>query len=186
MVDRAQSLDGSPFPQDDSNPRQAWQEVFNCCEAGLRAFLGMRLHQQVDVDDCLQNVVIKMMEAAADQQRQVAPAARRAWLFRVAANEAAELWRRKASTQKMMGKHGPSDDFIADPIEKVTLTETTLKVRQAIDGLPAKMKQVVKLRIDENLTFKEIAQQLDIPLGTALTTMRRAMSRLENTIRELE
>ena len=170
-----------PSPDSDS-PETAraeqWRKVFMECETGLRAFLRGRLGQEVDVDDCLQVVYLKMIQQSRKPGDDVAPAARRAWLFRVASNEAAGLWRRKASTDKMLSRHGADDTTLGDASEKLILTETTAKVRQALTRLPDTLQDVVRLRIEENLTFQEIASQLDIPLGTALTRMRRALDRL--------
>ncbi len=114
--------------------------------------------------------------------RQVAPAARRAWLFRVAANESARMWRSKASTEKMLGRHGAEEASRDDPMRQVILTETNEKLYQTLRQLPESWQEIVRLRIEENLTFQQIATQLDIPLGTALTRMRRALERLKSEI----
>ncbi len=166
-------------PRDDQVADQ-WREVYGACEAGLRAFLSGRLSQQVDVDDCLQAVFIKMMERGQN----VAPAARRAWLFRVAANEAARMWRHKATTDRVMEKQSRhisevDEDEAAD---KIILTETTEKLRQAVQRLPPAWQQVVRLRMNDNMTFQQIADQLQIPMGTALSQMRRALERLRQEI----
>lgn len=176
----------SPPQDDDSeespNVRQ-WREIYLATESGLRAFLRGRLAQQVDVDDCLQVVFVKLIQQASKPDDNVAPLARRAWLFRVAANEAAALWRRKASTDKMMSRHGSSEDDIqVDATDKVILTESTIRLRQAVEDLPEPMRDVVRLRIEEDLTFQQIADRLEIPLGTALTRMRRALERLKSEI----
>lgn len=173
----------SPQPEPDDGSRVAqWRDVYQGCEAGLRSFLRGRLGQEVDVEDCLQAVCVKMVVQANKTHDDVAIAARRAWLFRVAANEAAALWRRKASTEKMIHRHGASESIHGDTTESLILAETNAKVRRALNGLPEPMREVVKLRIEENLTFQQIASRLDIPLGTALTRMRRALERLKNEI----
>ena len=110
-----------------------WQDVFSSCEAGLRAFLGARLRPH-DVDDCLQVVCMKMLQNGDG----VAVAARRAWLFRVAANEAAALWRRKATTDRVLEKQAESvsDATDEDAAERAILTETGEQIRLAIKKLP--------------------------------------------------
>ncbi len=161
---------------------QSWQATFEACERGLRAFLKRRLGQDADVDDCLQAVNLKMIQADAD----VPAAARRAWLFRVAANESARMWRRKGTTQRVLQKHAGQVDEISEgnATDKVILNETTQQLYRAIETLPETTQQIIRLRIHENLTFQQIADQLNIPLGTALTRMRRAMERLRNEIKE--
>lgn len=187
--------DTPPDPRRDDSPHRdpqeaetaaQWPVVFEGCQSGLRAFLRGRLAQESDVDDCLQAVYVKMIAQARKFDSEVAPAARRAWLFRVAANEAARMWRSKAATDRMLKRQGASEkeEIVEDDAtEKVILTETTDKVRQALSELPEDWRDVVRLRIEENLTFQQIANQLDIPLGTALTRMRRALDRLRSEIR---
>ncbi len=176
----------SDFPDSnaESDLSQPWREVFEASVPGLRAFLSGRLSQPSDVDDCLQVVFVKMVERGGD----VAPAARRSWLFRVAANESARMWRSKASTDKMLERQGAElglrEAAGIDPTEQVILRETTEKLSQAVARLPETWQQVVRLRINENLTFQQIAEQLGIPLGTALTQMRRALERLRTEIDE--
>jgi RNA polymerase sigma factor (sigma-70 family) len=165
-------------PSGESEISPQWREVFDASAPGLRAFLRGRLNQDSDVDDCLQVVFVKMIESGGN----VAPAARRSWLFRVAANESARLWRSKASTEKMLEWHPAEEAAQVDPTEKFILTETTEKLNQLLLQLPEAWQRVVRLRINENLTFQQIADQLGIPLGTALTQMRRALERLKSEI----
>lgn len=169
----------SNSPPDDELPNE-WREVFRACEGGLRAFLGGRLGQPVDVEDCLQAVYVKMIESGQN----VAPVTRRAWLFKVAANEAARMWRHKATTDRVMEKQSRhlSEIIEDDAVDKVILDETSEKIRQALQRLPEAWQEVVRLRIHENLTFQQIADRLQIPLGTALTQMRRAIERLRSEI----
>ena len=163
-----------------------WCAVFEAAQGGLRAFLRGRLGQEADVDDCLQAVFVKMIQQSRRSDSSVAPVARRAWLFRVASNEAALLWRNKATRGRMIEQQGrqrdPSDSLYPDTVDKVILTETTVKIRQAIEQLPAHYRTVVQMRIDQDKTFQAIADELEIPLGTALTRMRRAMERLRDEL----
>jgi RNA polymerase sigma-70 factor (ECF subfamily) len=165
-----------PDSNRESDVAASWREVFDAAEPGLRAFLRSRLTQDTDVDDCLQVVFVKLIESGQN----VAPAARRAWLFRVAANESARIWRSRASTDKMLQKHPAEDVAEDDPTQQAILSETTQQLREALDQLPDSWQQVVRLRINQNLTFQQIAEKLDIPIGTALTRMRRALERLKS------
>jgi RNA polymerase sigma-70 factor (ECF subfamily) len=152
--------------------------VFEETECGLRAFLSKRLPQDSDIDDCLQVVFVKLMEKGGS----VTPAALRSWLYRVASNESARLWRSKAALEKMYQKHGGTGIPILDPTTVAMQAEATEQLKIALKELPESWQQIVSLRIYENLTFQQIADQLGIPLGTALTRMRRALERLKNDL----
>ena len=163
-----------------------WRAVFDACQDAVRAFLSSRLGQPADVDDCLQAVFVKMTRQARRTDSTVAPVARRAWLFRVAANEAALMWRNKSSTNRMIQKKGletaPDDTHLPDPSDRIVLTETTVRLREAVERLPENYREVVRMRIDQEKTFQTIADELGIPLGTALTRMRRALEKLRDEI----
>jgi RNA polymerase sigma factor (sigma-70 family) len=161
-----------------SEPSLPWSELFEQSLPGLRAFLLGRLGQDCDVDDCLQVISVRMMEKGGD----VAPAARRAWLFRVAANESARVWRSRASAEKALQKYASDDTLDDSPDETLSRQETNARLSQALNDLPVQWQRIVQLRIHENLTFQQIADQLNIPLGTALTQMRRALERLKRDI----
>ena len=111
----------SGFEDPKPGENASWQEVFEYSLPGLRAFLRHRLRQPSDIDDCLQAVSVKMMEKGEN----VAPAARRAWLFRVAANEAARVWRSRATTDRILQKVAHDDVDEQLPEQNLTRSETT-------------------------------------------------------------
>lgn len=154
------------------------RRVFEETQVGLRFFLSKRLPQDSDIDDCLQVVFVKLMEKGEG----VAPPALRSWLYRVASNESARLWRTRAATEKMYQKHGEVRAPVPDPTMAAMQAESAEQLKKALKTLPESWQQIVSLRIYENLTFQQIADQLDIPLGTALTRMRRALERLKNDL----
>ena len=156
----------------------SWHAVFEQALPGLRNFLHNRLTQESDIDDCLQTVSVRMIEKGS----KVAPASRRAWLFQVAANEAAGLWRRRAVAKKAMQHYAESETNIDLPIDSVAAAETSKQILDALRALPPEWQKVVQLRINQNRTFQQIADQLDIPLGTALTQMRRALERMKREL----
>ena len=71
---------------------------------------------------------------------------------------------------------------MSGPEATVLSSETTQQLQQAVHRLPESWQRVVRLRIYENLTFQQISDQLGIPLGTALTQMRRALERLKSDL----
>jgi RNA polymerase sigma-70 factor (ECF subfamily) len=161
---------------DPAADRESWRAIFDESESGLRRFLTGKLPQTADVDDCMQLVSVAMLKNSTE----IPIAARRAWLFRVAANEAARWWRNKSTTDRVLEKHADSayrDDTSTPAIET---EETVQRVNQAIENLSEDVRLIVKLRLREGMTFQAIADQLKLPLGTVLTRMRRAMQRLRS------
>lgn len=153
-----------------------WQGVFDAAREGLRSFLISKLPQPADADDCLQAVSVAMLQNTTE----IPPAARRAWLFRVAANQAALWWRKKATTDRLLEKQATDVASVLEETNPNRLeTEETLEqIRNAISSLPETTQIIVKMRIHDGKTFQNISDQLNLPLGTVLTRMRRAMEHL--------
>ncbi|NNE00665.1 MAG: sigma-70 family RNA polymerase sigma factor [Pirellulaceae bacterium] len=172
----------SPNPPDSDAEDDApsWPDVFEACKSGLTAFLRGRLRQEADVEDCLQVVWMKMSQAGGE----VSPAARRAWLFRVAANESARIWRSHSTTKRVLEKQADNlQETTTDRAsDKIIDRETAERLRAEIEQLPETTQQILRLRIDDNLTFQQIADQLNLPLGTTLSRMRRALDRLRSSV----
>ncbi|TWU59335.1 ECF RNA polymerase sigma-E factor [Rubripirellula tenax] len=82
----------------------------------------------------------------------------------------------------MMSTYGQADFVDDDPAIQAIRDETRQLVCDAIGRLPAEERDVVSLRMQDNLTFQQISKRLGIPLGTALTRMRRALERLRHEI----
>lgn len=156
-----------------------WREVFDEAETGLRRFLAGKLPQSADVEDCLQSVLVAMLK----NESEIPPAARKAWLFRVAANEAARWWRHKSTTDRVLEKHAQTAYSVETELPSHLETQETLqRVHQAIEQLSENARQVVRLRLRDGMTFQSIADQLQLPLGTVLTRMRRAMEQLRKEL----
>ncbi len=147
---------------------------------GLQRFLHSLLGCDADAADCLQECFAVLVARGGE----CLPAARRAWLYSVARNQAAMLVRRRATGRRVTEQRGieqaqrelPTTSW--DVADLAIRSERQQQVRVAIENLPDSERQVVELRIREDLSFKEIAQQLNIPLGTALSRMHKALQRL--------
>ncbi|PQO36490.1 RNA polymerase sigma factor [Blastopirellula marina] len=117
----------------------------------------------------------------------VEPAARKSWLYQVAYREALAIRRRQATGRKVDERlqwlHEGWDS--AAPDTELVRGELIDAVRQAIESLPDDLKQIVYLRTYEERTFAEIAEQLQIPLGTALGRMRNALAKLKTSLAKL-
>ena len=55
-------------------------------------------------------------------------------------------------------------------------------VRQAIEELPAEFREVIVLRELEGLSYKQIADVTEIPVGTVMSRLARARKRLEQSL----
>jgi RNA polymerase sigma-70 factor (ECF subfamily) len=96
-----------------------------------------------------------------------------------------ELRRRKRRPQERTGDSADQDEPFQEvpdqepgPEERAWQNEHGQIVRSALQALPPKQRQAVALAFLEGLTHEQVAQALDVPLGTAKTRIRSGLSSL--------
>ena len=57
-------------------------------------------------------------------------------------------------------------------------------VRAAIDQLPAEFREVITLRELEDCSYKEIAESLEIPIGTVMSRLHRVRQKLSEELQD--
>lgn len=106
------------------------------------------------------------------------------YLFIAVRNEAFRLLRSRRQQRRNMSVAGntresAAHDLWLDPLPGVLMEEEMRRqVQAAMEQLPADQREVVHLRIWENQTFKQIAEQLGISLNTAASRYRYAIDKL--------
>ena len=108
------------------------------------------------------------------------------WLFRVTRNLAIDKRRRRKFeiTGEDVGMMEARED--RTPLKTLTARNDAAVVRDLVNRLPDELREVVELRIDGGVSFKDIAIILDIPQGTALWRMHRAVEILRMQWRTYE
>ncbi|HEV3196815.1 MAG TPA: sigma-70 family RNA polymerase sigma factor [Bryobacteraceae bacterium] len=106
----------------------------------------------------------------------------RAWLLAIVRNTCYDWLRKNRRNLNLQG--GPEDlDAAADPAldpEAVQLRNADRNmVRQGLEALPAEYREVLVLRELEGMSYKQIAQVTDAPIGTVMSRLARGRKRLE-------
>lgn len=204
----------SKQPQNDAELASA----FSTEEPALRRLLWGLLREAAAVDDVLQTTFLKFLQhrpepssaqrggsAESNAQGKIFQSVTnsgnvnplRAWLFRVATNEAL-LVKRKLSTQAkhleglawVQGissmDHSSEANLSNDPHQMAIAAEQQRLVKQHLAKLPEEQQTIVRMRIYENLKFVEIAEELNLPLGTVLTRMRAALQSIKTGLENLK
>jgi RNA polymerase sigma-70 factor (ECF subfamily) len=113
------------------------------------------------------------------------------WLFRVATNNCIDFIRKKKLNT--MSIHGMTDDDgeektlqikadVLNPEETSIKKQQTQELKVLIEGLPPRYRNLITLRYFDELSYEEIAMQLDLPLGTVKAQLFRARYLLGNII----
>ena len=115
------------------------------------------------------------------------------WLHRIAVNQCITQQRRAKvrSESALDDEQEKQAERFAIPVDHspVTLVEgrqETAAVRRAINSLPLELRQVVIMKEFEELTFREIADVLDLPLSTVKSRLYTALKQLQMRLEKFE
>lgn len=148
----------------------------------VRGYL-LALVRRPDVaDDLLQDVFRRAWQAQDRYQEQGTP---RAYLLKIADRLACD-WGRKAQREVNLDSQTwqqvePADDE-PQPIDALGDVESQGELAAAIENLSPPQRRVLLLRYFGNLSFQEIAEALNCPLGTALSHCRRGLLALRKLL----
>ena len=112
------------------------------------------------------------------------------WVVRIAHNLTIDHFRREKQLNTVSNESTPVDIFNSARFSEKTIEEHIVydqilsDVRMLIDCLPDDQKEVVLLRHYADLSFKEIAEQTNVSINTALGRMRYALINMRKTMEE--
>jgi RNA polymerase sigma-70 factor (ECF subfamily) len=108
----------------------------------------------------------------------------RAWIFRIGLNAAKDLqrsaWRRRV--KPLLGAEIMPIVVDAEAGREVENQESLLRIRQALLHLRPEEKEVFLLRQNGELTYEQIAELRNRPVGTVKTQMRSALQKLRKVL----
>jgi RNA polymerase sigma-70 factor (ECF subfamily) len=108
----------------------------------------------------------------------------RAWIFRVGLNAAKDLqrsaWRRRV--KPLMGAEIMAKADTASPTGGLEDQEALQQLRQALRDLRPEEQEVFLLRQNGELTYEQIAELHNRPVGTVKTQMRSALQKLRKIL----
>jgi RNA polymerase sigma-70 factor, ECF subfamily len=146
----------------------------------LFAFVLNLTRHEADARDVLQEVFLKLANRPGLLDGVVEP---RAFLIRLAHNQAVDLMRRRATREQNYDHLAAEVEAVfspsADPDEMVFRQELTT----ALAELPAEQRAVVHLKLWEGMTFEAIAEALEVSPNTAASRYRYGIDKLRERLR---
>ena len=149
----------------------------------LKGFLRGLAPSDADVEDAFQDTWMRVIRSCGSYRG----GSVRAYLATIARSVVIDRFRRNGMPTVSIDVEGENGvgavDALADesptPGAAFERAVTAEDVRRAVRTLPSGQREVVLMRIEGEIPFKEIAETLGIPIGTALTWMHAATDRLK-------
>ena len=144
-----------------------------------------------DAVDLSQDVFLKAYSALESYRPQYPFPA---WLFRIARNAAIDEIRKRRLSTVSLDAPMEFDDGAAsreveasglDPEDSYLGIEFANRVSAAIDQLPEKYREPIVLRHAADLSYEEIAEALELPIGTVKTRIFRARDALRQSLADV-
>lgn len=145
----------------------------------LRAFARSLARSGDAADDLVQSTCEKALRAHDAWQ----PGTRLdSWMFRIMRNHWIDTVRRRRPETSLDNADAP-DDLLGEDGERDAQSRLALAdVRRMIDALPEEQRSVLVLVCVEELSYRDAADVLEVPIGTVMSRLSRARRSLHETM----
>ena len=155
----------------------------------VREYIRMMVKDSDVADDIFQETFIKAVRVI-DEGRYTDNGRFLSWILRIAHNQVIDYFRSRKQQKHVneadagynvlgtlrFAEHTVEDDMVSAQI--------TSDVRRLVEMLPEEQREVVMLCYSSGLSFKEIAEQTNVSINTALGRMRYALINLRKMIKD--
>lgn len=167
------------------------QQALSYLDALYRTGLRMT-RSQADAEDLVQETYIRAFRF----RDQFTPGTNlKAWLFRILTNHFINTYRRRSTQpqtteldeveENTLQRHmADAGGLSLEPEREVLDSIVDSEVRDALEELPERFREVVLLDV-EGFSYKEIAEMIEIPIGTVMSRLHRGRKFLQKRLYDL-
>jgi RNA polymerase sigma-70 factor (ECF subfamily) len=140
----------------DAAQRAKWiQHLVQCFEGPLIRYAQHLLNDLDRARDVVQDTFLKLCSENPDQLGDH-PAA---WLYKVCRNRAVDVFRKEKRMNPLEEEHlAVLESSAPSPLEVLEKNETELRVIDLLNRLPKRQQEVIRLKFQSDLSYKEISQ----------------------------
>lgn len=162
----------------------AFEQLYARHRSRLYRFLLRQLRDGALADDLFQDIWQRVIAA---REGWTPDASFASWLYRIAHNRIADHWRAMQHRPPAPGNADERTAHIPDPdTPERTLSEFEQRrgVQLALDELPDEQREVILLRLEQELTLEEIGAITGVGRETVKSRLRYAMDKLRSRLNE--
>src|SRR5579875_1559206 len=171
---------------------EAYEELISRYEQPVYSLVFRLLGNQTDACDVVQDVFLKVFRGVHNFREQ---SSLRTWIYRIAVNEAynhRRWWVRHGRREVSIDKENSERDYNPDapqdpgrsPYDQALDSETRTMIERALTRINPLFRTAVVLRDIQNLTYEEIAEILQVSLGTVKSRILRGREALRRELNQ--
>lgn len=166
----------------------ALEELYDLYKRLLFGMVISIVKKREEAEDVLQEIFVKIWNKAESFNEDRGNVY--SWIVTLARNKAIDRIRSKGyktQQKQSVSIHEPlfsleGDKY--DPMETTIFSDRAELVKKALEEIPEKQSEVIKIAYYRGMTQSEISEYLDIPLGTVKTRTRQGMIKLKRILGE--
>jgi RNA polymerase sigma-70 factor (ECF subfamily) len=174
----------------DRGDERAFRTLVERHQDRIYGFLVGMVRDRAIANDLFQDTFLRAVSAMNNERGTYEQQGRwLGWIMRIARNAALDHLRSRKKWQDVESDDDDMPSFFdrlvsdtPDAIEQTDLSGQLDALRDAIEQLPPEQREVVLLRHESELTFREIAEITDVSINTALGRMRYALINLRKML----
>ena len=146
--------------------------------------LALRIvREQAEAEDVVQEVFAQVWQQASRYRESRGNVI--AWMLTLTRSRAIDRLRRRASRPQDAGEDAAVSDIAdraAPADEQLAWAGRAVQIRSALEELPLLQRIAIELAFYEGLTHQEVAERLELPLGTIKTRIRQGLLKLRDRL----
>jgi RNA polymerase sigma-70 factor, ECF subfamily len=168
----------------ESGDPEAFNELFQSFAPRVKSYMIRQGADPTTAEELAQETLLMVWRKAALYSGDKGSAS--TWIFTIARNLRIDRLRREVAWQELPEGHNEivSDDPTPETV--VSDRERQARTQAALANLPQEQRDVVSLSYLEGLSHSEIAERMNLPLGTVKSRMRLAYQKIREAVEDLK
>jgi RNA polymerase sigma factor (sigma-70 family) len=166
--------------------REALKKLY-VATSGKMLGIAMRIiGNREQAEDILQDAYLKIWRIAEDYRQSLSPPI--AWMGIIVRSRALDVLRKNATEKHLQGADIDEDGFACldeatnNPMDTALASEQAWALHECLKKIDAKPREVLVQAYFKDLSHRELAAQLSLPLGTVKTWIRRSLDQLRTCL----
>lgn len=168
----------------------AWNEIYRRFHGRVKRIVSWRKwgFRQAEADEVAQDVFLELLKALPNFRKESSLAT---FLTRLAKNKCISVLRKKGAQKRAKEEYGFTFDEKKsdDPDERRVIAESTMGnpqdtlifqenaqfLSESLEEMSDECRDVIEKRFFKDMSYKEICDELDLPLGTVCSRLKRCL-----------